>query len=516
MRRRLPESRAHAARSTTSAPEGFARSLRTETVRHLWILFAVALLARANSFGDPNYHADETFYLMVGKAMHAGMSPYLDIWDRKPPGLFVLYWVLAGISGSVLSFQIAGFLFTVATGAVVVRIARRWSGGDEALLGGCLYIAYLQPLLGGGGQSPVFYNLFVCTAVLLLIQAAEQPQPSRIFGRGVGAALLSGIAVAVKPTAVFEGMFVVLGFAWLEWNSRRNPTCVARLLLTTGLGAALPVIAMVAWYTARGELGIFLQATVVSNFQKDGAPTWLFVHTARYLLVIMCPIATCAWLGWFTARRDLSDRRLFGLISLWLVAALAGFLSVPNFYSHYALPVVPVLAVLSARYFSTKRLGQYLALFVIGWALWVGQSLDLTRGMRSKARFERAAEVIRTNLHGGPLYVFDGPPSLYSATASRWTGRFVFPEHLSNAIERRALGTDARGELTRVLGAKPDVIVVTSSPKPTLNTENFNLLQGELTRNYRLVCTMPAFDFEHHYWMYIFARSRPERSQCKA
>uniref|UniRef100_UPI001C08B440 hypothetical protein n=1 Tax=Acinetobacter baumannii TaxID=470 RepID=UPI001C08B440 len=52
------------------------------------LMFAVAV--RARDFGNPSIHVDEQFYLLVGDRMLHGALPYLDIWDRKPIGLFLL------------------------------------------------------------------------------------------------------------------------------------------------------------------------------------------------------------------------------------------------------------------------------------------------------------------------------------------------------------------------------------------------------------------------------------------
>lgn len=495
-------------------------SNRTPKVSNLqrWlVLFAVAFVARFNSFGDPNYHVDESFYLLVGNSMHAGMAPYIDIWDRKPPGLFVLYWLIAAFGNSVLGFQIAAFVCCVLTGYALVKIAERWSSPRAALLAACLYIAYLQPLLGGGGQSPVFYNLLTCTGMLLLVRAQALPRVQSTLVLGLGASLLAGLAVSIKPTAVFEGALIVIGFAWREWREYRSPASRLARVGAFVVAAALPVIAIFAWYAAAGQLPELLQATVLSNFDKESAPPWLFRHTARYLAIIMIPIMACAALGWMTARGENRGKPMVAIMSLWAIAAIAGFLAVPNFYNHYALPLVPVLSVLCAPYFANRPFAFYIGVFLIVWALATGQSFDFSRGMRSKQQFDQTARVISANLNGGRLYVFDGPPGLYAATGAKWTGRYVFPEHLSNGIERRALGTDASREIAKVLAAKPSVIVITNSPKPTLNLVNFEVLRAAIAREFHPVCDMPMFDYEHDYRAMIYARStEPDRSLCSS
>ncbi len=135
--------------------------------------FAFALLLRIATFGDPNIHMDEAFYFFVGLEMHEGAVPYVDIWDRKPAGLFILYCALAGISGSVLSYQIAAWIAAGYTAWVIAQIVYRFGPRIAGLLAAACYIALLLPLNGHGGQTPVFYNALVASAVWLVLIETE-------------------------------------------------------------------------------------------------------------------------------------------------------------------------------------------------------------------------------------------------------------------------------------------------------------------------------------------------------
>src|SRR3546814_12959168 len=56
------------------------------------ILVAAAFALRGRYFGIPHLHVDEQFYLLVGaRILNHGAIPYVDIWDRKPVSLFLLY-----------------------------------------------------------------------------------------------------------------------------------------------------------------------------------------------------------------------------------------------------------------------------------------------------------------------------------------------------------------------------------------------------------------------------------------
>jgi hypothetical protein len=480
-------------------------------LRRLLVLAAMVLVARGVALGYPDYHVDETFYLTVGDAMRHGALPYVDIWDRKPLGLFLFYEMLAAIAPTVWTYQIVAIGFVTATAMLVTSLARRWSDEAGAVLAGAFYIAWLQPLGGGGGQSPVFYTLFVVGAVWLFVRSLfDRVGPvDRTFA--ICAALLCGLAVWFKPTAVCEGAFVVLGFAWLEWRRRGQVWPALQLLVAMGVVAAVPMLGSFAWYAVRGHFSAMWQATVLSNFEKTPDPWIVFGLSLRYFMLLTGLLWACAALGAYCA----TDRRYARLVLGWAAAAFAGFLVVPNFYTHYALPLVPIAAIMAAPYFSERPLGRLLAVFAIVWALYVGQSFSVHAIRQASERYDRMVEVVRANMPHGTLYIYKGSAWVYHETGARRMSRFVFPQHLEITKESSAIGVNPQDELRAILRQHPDVIMTEDNLEGDYNRQTFPILMQVIDRDYTLVCALPGryFGTEFHY--VIFARTRnPDRSHC--
>ena len=63
------------------------------------------------SFGNPvigSDEGDEQFYLLVGDRMLHGLLPYVDVWDRKPVGLFLVYAAIRLLGGEgIWQYQLA-------------------------------------------------------------------------------------------------------------------------------------------------------------------------------------------------------------------------------------------------------------------------------------------------------------------------------------------------------------------------------------------------------------------------
>ena len=77
--------------------------------------FVIAL--RALYFNNPAVNIDEQFYLLAAdRWLNAGQLPYVDIWDRKPIGIFLLYApAVLWFKNGVIGYQILGLLATLAT-----------------------------------------------------------------------------------------------------------------------------------------------------------------------------------------------------------------------------------------------------------------------------------------------------------------------------------------------------------------------------------------------------------------
>src|SRR3712207_3445789 len=103
-----------------------APARRRDAASDLLLLLGAALLFRAAFFGNPVIEGDEQFYLLVGDRMRHGLLPYVDIWDRKPVGLFLIYAAVRLLGGEgIWQYQAVAALFAAATAFLVSRIAAR-------------------------------------------------------------------------------------------------------------------------------------------------------------------------------------------------------------------------------------------------------------------------------------------------------------------------------------------------------------------------------------------------------
>lgn len=467
-----------------------SRWVRWENGAVFLILLTVTIIFRGSAIGDPNYHIDESLYLLIGDALSHGALPYVDIWDRKPLGLFLVYAAMAKLGRGVVPYQVCASIAALATALLIAQLARRRGGAVGAVLAGSLYLFGLSIFLGGGGQSPVFYNLPIVAAFSLLVKEWEDRGTAFLGRRGNTAVFLCGLAAFIKPTAIFEGAAIGLGFIYLVWKQRGSGAAAQRLLLFALIGA-VPTLGGLLAYAILGHADSYWFANFVSIFRRI-SDAWLGFGQFWTFLLILSPLIAATLLC-------MSQSGYAGMpVILYAAGAWCGFAAIPNFFAHYCLPLLPPMIIAAAWGFRSARAGQvYLVAIIAFWFSIFGLP-DAAERDRSARQFAALTKAVNDYRAGGCIYVFDGPVSLYRSTGACRVTPYVFPEHLNFAAERKGLPLAPRDAMTRLLEKKPAVIVVRQRPvvsSPNLITRT--ILRTELQAHYRLAETLPETTVEY-------------------
>ena len=465
------------------------------------LAFAVGL--RCWIWGNPVVHVDEQFYLLVGDRLLHGAVPYLDLWDRKPVGLFLLYALFALVPGwGVIVSQVAATGFAAATGWVIARIARRCGTGPlPAVAAGCAYVTYIGILGGESGQSPVFYNLPVAVGALLTVRLpalAARGDTGAIVRSGLAACLLAGLAIQLKYTAVFEGAF--FGLAHIVYLRRAGAT--RRATVAAGLGWAavglLPTLLAIAGFALLGEAA--LRAYWFANFEsillRPGPRSGVLITRLGKIAGQLSPLIIAAALVGPLRRGVLREPRL--LLIGWLIAAVIGFMAIGTFFDHYALPLVAPLAVCAGLGFARYR-PLIPAVLAIGIAA-VGYERWTHRGDTPGA-YAVAEAVARNSAGRGCPYVALGDTITYYLARSCLPTRYPFPQHLTDRAERGAIGINQAAEIRRIFATRPPVVVAVDRARDVWMRRSKAALRDGLTR-YRPVLAVKRY----HYRTIVYLR----------
>jgi hypothetical protein len=468
-------------------------------------LLVVTALTRAFSFGNPVLYNDEQFYLLVGSRMLEGALPYVDLWDRKPIGLFFIYAATSALGPwDVLQYQATACLFAGTTAWVIYRIARMIACAHGALIAAACYPLYLAGFSLVGGQAPVFYNLFVALTAWWLARRYRDGNVRKLFFGGCLAMLALGSAMQVKYTVVFEGVYFGLALLWLAHRVGLHRWSI--LPMAAGwVGCALvPTALALGWYASQGDMEAYFYANFISIFERESGisgplirlPILLFFLTPLWLLILWAPQK----LGLKYTGLPVLD-----FVTGWAIAAFAGFMIIGTYYDHYVGPLLVPFFVLGSRALGLTGLRRKLAIGVIvfGIACTILHTAIRVEIDGSKEEFAAVREAVAGNLaEGDCLYVYEGDVALYHATGACTVTPYVFPTHLNSFKEEYALGIDTGAEMERIVAARPKVIVKMAEPyNDPDNAGTRAVLEEALAAGYGRTATLPRGTREVEIWV---------------
>ena len=300
-------------------PPRFHASERVEHLRYggypLLGVLAVSLLWRLPSWWDPPWVNDEGTYFAVAQAMAHGYRLYADVWENKPPGLYLLYIAVYHLFG--VSLLAVRLLSTLAVAVIVIltfclacRVAGRIASLTAALLCGLLFgVPFLE---GTTGNAEVFLAALTASAAYLVVV--------RKCTATAGAVV--GIACLFKSVAVFDSIALLI---WLVAQHQRGvwryaaagSGVIAATLVVTAFQGILPAMLTDAfWY----------DLAYVGQGNGGNLPSLLIIKVVALAI------------GSYRLRRA-------PFPYIWLLYAAAGVLLSGRFFGHYLLQAVTPLCL---------------------------------------------------------------------------------------------------------------------------------------------------------------------------
>ncbi|WP_174273853.1 ArnT family glycosyltransferase [Sphingomonas bacterium] len=464
------------------------------------LMLAAAFALRCWWFGNPVVQVDEQFYLLVGDRLLHGALPFVDIWDRKPIGLFLVYAAIRLLGGSgIVEYQIVATGCAAVAALLIVRMARLCASETAARIAGVVSLLWLIVFDGAGGQSPIFYNPLIAGAATLTLGAFRSGDPKRIGRAGAGAMLLAGLAIQIKYTALFEGVGFGLVLLWSVWRSGIRRARLAGLALSWVTIALTPTALALAYYAGRDHGGAFVFANFLSVGQRGSVPLPQLAGRLANIAAMASPMVAAACWAFGAPYRDQAAKDVRRFVLVWLAAALAGLVAIGAFYTHYFLPMIVPLSLACApafdrvaRWGGTRAWRPALLLLPIGAILAASVSLTRLHKRGDGQAVDAVVRAIQPRLDGC-LFVFDGEPILYQMTHACLVSHYAFPGHLNERKEAAAIGADPVREVEHAMDARPDVVITSDRPAKDGNLATWAVMRHRLSHDYALVAAVPIY-----------------------
>ena len=228
---------------------------------------ALAFVLRSSTFFHSVENWDESQFLLVARSLLDGHAPYTEIWERKPPGIFVLFAVAQLVFGrSVAAIRILGCLAVAASSVLLFLIGRSLKNPTAGLLAGILYEIFSLTYGRPTGLEICFTPFLLFAFYLVLSRNTEELLGGVTLPLGLG--FVAGAALQISYLVLFDlsalGLFLLV-FLWP--SVRVQPARFFRFLGLVAVGpVALFAVAALS-FAAAGHFADYLDANVGANFR---------------------------------------------------------------------------------------------------------------------------------------------------------------------------------------------------------------------------------------------------------
>ncbi|MSU25773.1 MAG: hypothetical protein EXS44_00720 [Candidatus Levybacteria bacterium] len=320
-----------------------------EKNKNYWILLFIIIffiILRAPSLVEPIWYGDEGIYQVIGSAMYEGRQLYKEIWDNKPPLLYITYAIF---NGSQFATRSASLLFGV--GAVISffllaqTLFQQIKHGIKyiPLLSTCIF-AFLFgiPLIEGNIANAENFMLFpIITAALLINDTDIFKKPKKLAFAG----LLLGISMLYKVVAIFDftAFFIFLFF----FKEQRRIFSTIIKIAPFVIGLVIPILFAFLYFLTTGTFLDFYHAsfTQMASYVQYGNSQVV----RQGFLIIKLVILGSFLIGLFIKRHKFSLTSLF--IFIWLIFSLFNAFFAQRPYTHYMLVLLPSFILYSSLLF---------------------------------------------------------------------------------------------------------------------------------------------------------------------
>jgi len=331
-----------------------------------WVVgvLAIVFVLRIPSFFEPYYYGDETIYLTLGQGVRQGLTLYKNVYDNKPP----LLYLTAAVAGNLFWFKIILAFWSLFTVAFFFKLAKLVLKSEAAVKISTVFFALLTtiPLLEGNTVNAELFMIGPSIVAFLLL-LDEKLTSKKIFFAG----FLFGIATLFKVPALFDAPVIV--FYWLITRGLTDWKKVLKDTLILLSGFLFPMLLTFIWYLGKGALPEYIKAAFLQNvgylssFRPGDVQKPFIIRNAPLLIRASIVLAGSAVLWFF--RKRLSKK--FVLFCLWTLFALFAVTLSERPYPHYLIQAVAPISFLLTMFFTEKSFEQALVVLPLALTLLV-------------------------------------------------------------------------------------------------------------------------------------------------
>jgi len=317
--------------------------------KYAWFLLGICflfVLLRIPSLNEPYWYGDEGIYQVVGRAIGSGKVLYRDIWDNKPPLLYIIYAVVngdlyivkllslfVGLFSSVAFFFLSRSLFNKSSSSYIATIV--------------FVVLFGSPLLEGNiANAENFMMLPIIIASCVLISYSKNKNYQALILAG----LLLSIALITKIVVIFDFVAFLLFVIFSERILKMGT------IVKNTLNFFIPFISMMLicflYFLSQNAFKDFYSAVFIQNVSYVGEQNRFIFPMG--VLIIKSVLLLVALITLFITKKKLTKVTLF--IYVWIILSIYSALFSERPYIHYLLVILPSFALLVGHFAENTKL----------------------------------------------------------------------------------------------------------------------------------------------------------------
>ena len=310
------------------------------------LLFVFTILFRINFINLP-YERDEGEYAYTAYFTRQGVVPYRDIFDQKPPLIFLIFYFSEILNpGGTWGPRVLSLISAYAVAVLLFLTGKELFDTRTGLVSMWLFIAMLTipEMTPFAANTEIFMLPFVmgCFFIFVCYKNSNKKLPWYLFGA------FSSIAVMFKPICIPLLLYIFITWIYNYATNNHNFKSLLINILLTAFGIVTVISPIFLYLVKNNALKSFFDTVIIYNlsyfqeFHNNGLK--------RFVYIIPIIIATFPLIFLSTFILILSKRH-----NSWYFAGILFFLFLPIYNSpslHYYLIIIPFIALFASAGFN--------------------------------------------------------------------------------------------------------------------------------------------------------------------
>ncbi len=449
---------------------GILNRIGKQTYFLLILLIFLSFFMRFLSFHYSVIDVDESTYLIIGKEIFKGNLLYVDYYDTKPAGIFLLFGFLEYISGNgLLLSRIVAALLVAFTGYFLYLLKYRFTKNHLiSALSGLIYVALVSSYrFGFAANTEVFFNFFIVLSLYLLFN-------SRRWHTFLVTGIIAGMGFIIKYVVLFD-MLAFWTFMLVFGLKKKELQWIAYLGngLLFILGLIIPLGLVALYYYSVGFLPEFTDSSVffLQNYQSTYT-TRDFILFILDIHIKFLPVVLMLYLCIYhkIKRINTEAQELFPII--WFFAGVLSVVLLRKPHLHYIIQLFLPVSFILPDFFKLKnslnRMIMKHRLAIISYTSLLLLLINIINQSHYlvKPDYPRIiANKLKNNISANEtIYVSNYKHIIYYFLDLSPPGKYVHPSLLINGYHIKSIGVKPSLEIKKIMAKKPAYIIYKDRP----------------------------------------------------